>query len=456
MFISPSQEQTLKFCNTRLGKTINYSPLIRKYYVDPNFSNRILLRMFRNGSEMASSFALDDPDRARGISADRVAYDEFQDILYDAVVPVVNECMSNSNYAYETYAGTPKTMEASIQYLWDKSSQTEWVIKCDGCGKYTFFVDKRVVGLKGPICLKPDCGKYLDVRKGQWVDMQKGASVKGYHINQLMLPLNVPLCADMDGTLEQRANERWERIREKLDDYSEAKFNNEVLGISDSIGSRLISKDELESLCIGPQVSPYPTQDIKNGVHTFVAGIDWSGGGTEGISRTVVWIWGIKPDHSLVTAYFKIFPVGNPVADVDEIIEVLTNYHVPMVVGDAGEGSLANSLLQSKLGQHRAIQVQYGAFKKPLNWNGVDRYLGDRTTLIDNFLMTLKRKGASYPANLPLMRDPIQDILNVYEQVTAQGKRVWRHSPTLPDDCLHAQLFGWLAAKIISQNLKFL
>src|SRR4051812_5140255 len=31
-YVSPSKEQTLIFSNTRVGKTLSYSPLIKKYY----------------------------------------------------------------------------------------------------------------------------------------------------------------------------------------------------------------------------------------------------------------------------------------------------------------------------------------------------------------------------------------------------------------------------------------
>src|SRR5581483_3411467 len=41
LFFSPSQEQTLKFSNLRVGKTLNYSPLLRRYWVN---ENRVLVR----------------------------------------------------------------------------------------------------------------------------------------------------------------------------------------------------------------------------------------------------------------------------------------------------------------------------------------------------------------------------------------------------------------------------
>jgi len=133
---------------------------------------------------------------------------------------------------------------------------------------------------------------------------------------------------------------------------------------------------------------------------------------------------------------------------------VCQRYSLGMVVGDAGEGALPNSMLRESLGTHRVMAVQYGAFAKALSWNGSDRYHIDRTTMIDNYMMYLKREAAVYPP-YEQTQTPIQDILNVYEEVTTSGKKVWRHSPQLPDDCLHAQLFGWLALKIVTTDLKF-
>ena len=68
--------------------------------------------------------------------------------------------------------------------------------------------------------------------------------------------------------------------------------------------------------------------------------------------------------------------------------------------------------------------------------------------------MALKKKKAEFPP-LAESRIPIQDILNEFEEETQTGKKIWRHSPTQPADCLHAQLFGWVGAKIVRQDLAF-
>jgi|MudIll2142460700_1097286.scaffolds.fasta_scaffold00862_5 hypothetical protein len=440
LYVSPSEEQTQTFSNTRFGKTCFYSPLIRKYWTATDFTHRTMLRMFRNGAEVKFTYASDDPDRARGNTADRVCYDEVQDILYEEVIPVINECMGNSNYGYETYAGTPKTMENTIEYLWSISSRTEWIMKCDGCGRWNFIETDRSIGKTGPICLK--CGHKLNPREGQWYDFNPGSTLKAFHISQPMLPLNSEISS------------RWQRILNKLERYSTTKFKNEVLGVSDALGARLISKEELQNLCRDYDLYRTPPTNLEMFSH-IVGGVDWSGGGTEGISRTVVWIFGITQDHKLKTLYFRIYPVTNPVAVVDDVAEVLNNYNCSFVIGDRGEGHLANNLLKARLGNNRVAQLKYQAQAAPLVWNeDANSYYADRTTLMDNFFMVLKRGGVVFP-KLEYMSVPIEDTLNIYEEVTLNGQKVWRHAPTQPDDCFHAQLFAWMAAKVVLLDLQF-
>jgi hypothetical protein len=472
LFVSPSQEQTTKFSQTRVGKTIFYSPDIRQNWVSKELSSRVFQKMFTNGSELAFSFAADDPDRARGVSADRVAYDEVQDILYDEVVPVINECMGNSDYAYETYCGTPKSMENTIEYIWSLSSQTEWTIKCDACSKYQYLITDKCIGKNGPICLS--CGAYLNVRAGQWIDTRvygEGTNkrVKGFHISQFILPKNVPAAQPKDAKSQEAAEKRWRRIIDKFETYPPARFRNEVIGISDAIGTRLISKEELESFCLDYTVEEYPSSNmLMSNIRNIVAGVDWSGGSTNGNSRTVLWIFGLvhgDREHAfkLKTLYFKIYPDTNAISGgvVDHIVEKCTQYGVEIVCGDAGVGALPNANLRERLGQHRALQIQYrgtqnasSGNQRPFYWNKIDRFLGDRTYLIDNFMLFLKRGGVVFP-NVRQMIMPIRDVLNEFEEVSKSGRKIWAHAPSQPDDCLHAMIFAWCASKLVSGDPLF-
>jgi hypothetical protein len=263
---------------------------------------------------------------------------------------------------------------------------------------------------------------------------------KGFHIPQLILPQNVE---DPD---------RWSRILEKLNLYTESKFKNEVLGVSDSLGARLLSQDDLYSACTNFTISSPP------GLGAFpyvVAGVDWSGGGSKGKSRTCAWIFGVDSQGGLHTYWFKIYPDQNPVDVVGDIAAKIASSRVSLVVGDAGEGALANSLLRRSVPEGVSVfQAQYGSSNSPIRWNGVDRYMVDKTTLIDNYMLKIKKGGVKYFAR-PEMDLAFKDMLALYEEVTVSGKKIWTHSPANPDDAFHAQVFAWIAAKVLTKNLDF-
>lgn len=464
-YVSPSQEQTRKFSHTRVAKILAYSPDLRRDFVNANSIDNVLLRMLTNGSEMAFTYALDDPDRTRGFSADRCAFDECQDILYEAVIPVVEECMSNSKYQYSAYAGTPKTMENTIEFLWSQSSQSEWCMRCDGCAKWTFIVSTKAIGKTGPICLA--CGKNLNPRNGCWIDMarDKASAIKGFHVSQPILPANVPMAWNTSDENHAIAIERWKKLLYKMESplYGEATFLNECIGVSTSTGVRLLTKEVLEALCVETHtMTRLPETGAKNGIVRTVAGVDWSGGGaevkgSEGLykSRTVLHIFGQQTDGRLKTLFYKIFPNGHATGWIDEIVDVCEAWGVQMLVGDAGEGNMANSYLKQRMGDHRVTSVRYLSASKPADWNpGSMSYHVDRTTMIDNYARQILHKQILYP-NIIQATPAINDILNVYEEVTMGGKKVWRHSPTMPDDCLHAQVFAWFACKILTLDFNF-
>ena len=456
MFVSPSKEQTVRFSTTRVQKTMRYSPRMTRF-LDPDLSDRVFHKQFTNGAEMLFTYALDEAERLRGPSTDRNMYDEVQDMLYDPVITVGNETLNESDHMFETYAGTPKTMENTIEFLWSLSTQTEWVMKCDSCGSYQFIDSERSIGKEGPICVK--CKSYLNPFTGQWIDLNAkkldegdlDTQLKGFHISQLMMPSNCPIAmAPFGEELVLRARHRWARIRTKFEELPAATFRNEVLGVSDAQGTRLITLEELQELCTGPAISDVPTPANMKNITQTVAGIDWSGGGVQGLSSTVLWIWGWNAAiQKLSCLHYKVYSGLNPVDAVRSIAQTCAAYRVVMAVGDAGEGALANDELRKALGHHRVSQVQYGAQKQQLMWNGVDRYTADRTTLIDNYFMLLKRQGVLFGPP-EYMKRAIDEILNEYEEITTIGRKVWRHSPQKPDDCLHAGLFGWVAWRLMN------
>ena len=142
--------------------------------------------------------------------------------------------------------------------------------------------------------------------------------------------------------------------------------------------------------------------------------------------------------------------------DVRDIIEICQIYNCRYVAGDAGVGATANAMLMEALGRHRVVQIQYGSAANMCKWNGKDRYMVDKTAAIDSMMLLYLREGVIFP-HAHQMKQPFDDILSEFEEVTRQGagKKVWNHAPLVPDDCLHAQVFGWVAGEIASHRVSF-
>jgi len=464
-FIAPSQEQTHKFSVDRVAAVIEGSPVIKEYFTDANTSNRVLTREFAHThAKLFFSYASDNADRCRGVTANRLLFDEIQDMLLDVVKPVAIECLRNMEEQYEMYCGTPKTMENGAQHLWVASTQSEWVIKCDACGKYNVIRSEKAMGEFGPVCQISGCGRYINPRNGQWVDMNPGAEYKGFHVSRIIMPREVPAAWREGSEEHERALRRWKKIWLLLhgkNPYPLSTFRNEVLGVSDSVGRRLVTIEHLREAATGPLIStrPDPAANMK-GVTKVAAGIDWSGGGTGLFSRTVLVILGWVPSISKARIlYYRIFPGTHPVDEVEEIYKTLCYYtSCGFICGDEGGGNFPTDLLRKKFGTARKVfKLKYVDSDKYIEYNQKTGLWNlNRTRALDRVMMSLGHgQDFQFPKdlrtqNIAEIPTPFEDILNEYEEMTGPNLDVkrWRHAPTKPDDFLHALNYADIALKM--------
>jgi hypothetical protein len=443
LFVSPSKEQTSRFSNTRFAKALFFSPMLKKYFVTRDMpANNVTMRMIANGSEFFFSYACDDAERIRGISCDRIVYDEVQSMMLEAIEPVIRECLGASKYKLRMYCGTPLSAENDIEImLWQKSTQCQWVVPCKECGANNILGWKNI-GSKYLICSRCEKGP-LDVRLGRWYATALDPSIRiaGYRIPQIALHRNV-------GTPEA-----YEDILDKQKNYSKAKFNNEVLGISDSLGARLISLDMLRGLCKEWSFNELgPSDESMKGVTQVVAGVDWGGQSPTNVSRTALAIWGVKFDGRLRLLFGRIFPSGHAHQDIQDIVRICQTFRVGLLIGDSGEGMLSNAELRLSLGDHIAFGNRYGGMDGKIRWNNNQNapgYHSDKTMLVDQFMQGVLAKRFEFP-HWEQFKNFSDDIMAEYEETTQQGRRIWKHAATRPDDFLHAMVFGWLAAKVIT------
>jgi phage terminase large subunit GpA-like protein len=113
MYVSPTVKQTKIFSNDRVAPVIEGSPLIKDYYVNSSVVQNVFTKHFLNGSRLYLQYALLNADKLRGISTDKIFFDEVQDLKED-VIPVIQESTSRSLIKDFMYAGTPKRSKGTL------------------------------------------------------------------------------------------------------------------------------------------------------------------------------------------------------------------------------------------------------------------------------------------------------------------------------------------------------
>lgn len=261
LYVAPTQDQARKYSQDKVKPMIEESPIIKS---EIGRYNNVEEKEFIRGGKLYMKYARDDADRCRGITADMVHYDEIQDQSLDLIEPVINEVMFTSEHKIKLYTGTPKSFSNPIELKWQESDQREWMVRCPHHSPNRWIkIELRNIGKHGPIC--HHCGNLLDVDDGQWVRMNSKGRFAGFHVHQLHCKIS------------HNNEASWRDILDKVENYEEGLFLNEVLGESSDTATSPITDDMLRNACIdGVRISERPqTEFFKSNRY---AGIDWGHG----------------------------------------------------------------------------------------------------------------------------------------------------------------------------------
>ncbi len=331
LFVTPLFEQCRRFSTNYVRPFVVESPLYRTI-VDNRCEQSVLQRSFKNKSTMFFSYCLKDADRIRGISADRVTVDEVQDIDWD-LLPVVLETMSASKWAVMQAAGTPKTLDNTIEYLWNSSSQAEWVTRCGACNHWNIACMEqdllKMIGKETVVCSK--CQRPINPRPafhpkpkkrgtGYWLHTfpDRVAEFPGYHAPQVIFPMH------FDNP------RKWKILRKKMDpsDTPRHLFINEVLGEGADVGTKLVTQAELirAAKVYNRHNTVFEALKQKGSYLDVSIGVDWGGSTApygsgrahlllkpeETQSYTVLAVVGLKPNGKIDVLYiYKFELIGN-------------------------------------------------------------------------------------------------------------------------------------------------
>lgn len=443
LYVSPTNEQTKTFSNDRIREPLETSVRLQAW-TNSSLSQNVFRKKFINRSQIVLRYAFLNADRVRGIPADLVCIDEIQDILTDNI-PVIEECISHSSFKFKLYAGTPKSLDNTIEGLWvEESTQNEWVVPCDSCGggayRYWNVLGEENIGRHSLICDK--CKKPLNPMHAdaQWASMNPNPRVpypmEGYRVPQIMVPW-MP----------------WDDILNKQMTYSRAKFHNEVLGQSYDSGTRPLTRFDVEENCsktmgLGPD--SLRIQMSKCSGKVVYMGIDW---GTGENTYTVIVI-GVYIDSFFHIVYAKRCegPESEPDAQLAIIEELVRSWKVQFIGCDYGGGFDRNDKLIRKYGIQKVFKYQYSSITgSKWKWEqGLARFLVNRTELMSDIFNAIKRRTIfKFPKWLDWEKPFAQDMLNIFSEYSEERKmNEYKKSKSVTDDTFHAILLCFLVSQM--------
>lgn len=483
LYVTPLFEMIRRFSQNYVRRFIEESPF-KRLFSGTKTINQTLQRSFKNKSQMYFSFAYLDAERTRGLACDKNVVDEVQEMNID-FLPIIHETMSGAeDWGLIQYAGTPKSLDNTIEQLWQDSSMAEWCIKCHhgGCNywnvpAYSHDLIKMIGPLRNDIsddrpgvvcakCRKPidpkRCGRWVHAKKAYYDDAKRKHYPRwefaGHHIPQMIMPMhygNPHKWATLVGKMHGRGNTPFNV------------FMNEVCGESYDTGSKLVTITDLKNAAnLGwENRAEEACKHIGNYVYRVVS-VDWGGNftghrpGQLKMSFTVITVLGIAPDGQVHVLWgVRVLKSLEYEYEAAVIVAAVKKFHCSHFIHDYGGTGAERELLVRQAGfpLNNIILIKYhGAASKnimalrpgtdihPRPWYSVDRSRSLFTTthcirvgLIRFF--NYDYKGTEEPGLL-------HDFLALQEEISDSRIGTPLHSivrnPKMHDDFAHAVNIG--------------
>lgn len=459
LYVSPSALQTRQYSNEKLRPTIYESPWIAKNLINKRVIDQVFEKTLANGSYLFLRYAFLTAARARGIPASLVFFDEAQNLLKDNI-KIIGQSLAASRLAAgvrgrDIIAGTPLTFAGTLEEYWLWSTQNEWLVPCDRHSpRHWNLLGIENIGKAGLICSK--CGQPISPARGQWVTTAPGAFYQGFHVSQLMVPW-------------MQSEEAWRSdIVHPLEKWPQAKFYNEILGLSFDSAGAPITALEIQKCCAPiKRVSNLDTSRFTvqrgpshDGLRVF-AGIDWGEGRQEGeieggkkrfASWTVLTI-GAYVTRDLFWPFLMKRYVGkdvDPEFIIPDVLNLCGHFRVEVLGADWGHGWGMNSRLFAARGRERVMQFAYSAsLGERKRWDAESyKFIINRNAVLSELFLGIKQERFVFPewaAFEPYAKDLLAEYVEYHERTKMM---LYDHPLDQPDDALHSLAYCKLAADI--------
>jgi hypothetical protein len=215
IYYFPDKVAVEGFSKTRFSPLIRDNPCIKQYLKrTDSVSIKQVGKAFLSllGCKATANIqGKKDSNAVRSTPADSVVRDE-RDLFDDEMAEMTEDRLLNSKLQKVVDLGTPTIPDFGIDYIFGKSDQKHWMIKCEACNEYTCIAEEFPHSVKYKretshqkfepyyACIK--CGKEIFVHNGEFIAKYPEnynpdypmEGVSGYHISHFITPnCNLPI-----------------------------------------------------------------------------------------------------------------------------------------------------------------------------------------------------------------------------------------------------------------------
>ena len=376
--------------------------------------------------------------------------EHVEDILYT---------LTDSQMPTKVFAGTALSIDTLLEAKWQESSMGMWHVRAMDGKNWLNMYDKDVLykvcsNPQGPTC--PYTGKLLKVTDGCFVHAYEDRYRDG------RIGLHIPQCIIPDLAYNPI---KWGAIYDKVKNTDFKKVLQECFGIAIAEGSREITSQDLQRMCVLPDTPEQLKQKCKDGFYRVViSGCDWGGSDYNPSTKTktsytVHCIIGLAPDNHIDILHYKRYSgmMYNEIAA--HIIEDHNAYNGTALASDFGVGLAYNMELRKYIPIDRHFIIGYVGPKAAAVSVPKDAHLDNQLSVNRTEALTNVFRDAKCIApqkiccrNWTEMKPFLEDWLNMFRVPTEDntGRSTFKYirAATKADDALHAFTFAYVLMKI--------
>lgn len=395
---------------------------------------------------------------AEGVVASNCTLDEIQSLNPDHLEDILYT-LTDSKMPTKIFAGTALSIDTLLEAKWTDSSMGMWHVRAMDDKHWLNMYDKDVLfkvcsNPQGPTC--PYTGKLLNVTDGCFIHAYPERAREGrigFHIPQCIIP---DLAYDPI---------KWGAIYDRVTHTDFKKVLQECFGIAIAEGSREITSQDLQRMCILPDSPEQLKQKCATGYYRqIISGCDWGGSDynpniKSKTSYTVHCIIGLAPDNTIDILHYKRYS-GMMYPDIAaSIIKDHEEYKGNILASDFGVGLAYNMEIRKYLPVDKHFVIGYVGPKAEAVSVPKDAHLDNqlsvnRTEAITNVFRDAKSMA---PQKIRCrawadMQSYLNDWLNMFRVPTEDntGRNTFKYirAATKADDALHAFTFAYVMMKI--------